>query len=174
MQAAYAPDRLLKPLFRTGSRGSGNFKEVSWDEAFDRVAEGLGAIKEKYGSDSVIFLGGSGSCRGALHNTSSLTERFLNMFGSNVKKYGNYSCSASDFVTPFVFGTLEVGIDAGTLKHSKMIILWGANIMDTRFGCEYPTRIREAEKNGVPVIVIDPRKSNTAKLPNAQWVRIRQ
>ena len=88
MQAAYAPDRLLKPLIRTGSRGSGNFKEVSWDEALDHVAEGLGAIKEKYGSDSVIFLGGSGSCRGALHNTSSLTERFLNMFGSNVKKYG--------------------------------------------------------------------------------------
>ncbi len=173
MQAAYAPDRLLKPLIRTGSRGFRNFKEVSWDEAFDRVAEGLGAIKEKYGSDSVIFLGGSGSCRGALHNTSSLTERFLNMFGSNVKKYGNYSCSASDFVTPFVLGTLEVGIDAATLKHAKIIILWGANIMDTRFGCEYPTHIREAAKNDVPVIVIDPRKSNTAKLPNAQWVRIR-
>jgi len=173
MQAAYAPDRLLKPLIRTGSRGSADFKEVYWDEALDRVATGLSNIKATYGSDSIIFLGGSGSCRGALHNTSSLTERFLNIFGSNVKKYGNYSSSASDFVTPFVFGTHEVGFDAGTLQHSKMIILWGANIMDTRFGCEYPTRIREAAKNGVPIIVIDPRKSNTAKLPNAQWIRIR-
>jgi len=173
MQAAYAPDRLLNPLIRTGPRGSGSFKEISWDEALDRTATGLGSIKETYASDSIIFLGGSGSCRGAFHNTSSLTDRFLNMFGSNVQKDGNYSCAASDFVTPFVFGTLEVGVDAGTLQHSRMIILWGANIMDTRFGCEYPTRIREAGKNGVPIIVIDPRKSNTAKLPNAQWIRVR-
>ena len=107
---------------------------MSWNVALDHVAERLGTVKEKYGKDSVLFLGGSGSCRGALHNTSSLTERFLNIFGSNVKKYGNYSSSASDFVTPFVFGTHEVGFDAGTLQHSKMIILWGANIMDTRFG----------------------------------------
>ncbi len=173
MQAAYAPDRLLKPLARTGPRGSGKFEEISWDEALDRVAQRLGTIKETYGRNSVLFLGGSGSCRGALHNTGSLTERFLNMFGSNVKKMGNYSSAAADFVTPFVFGTHEVGFDAGTLQYSKMIILWGANIMDTRFGCEYPTRIMEAAKNGVPVIVIDPRKSNTAKLPNAQWIQIR-
>jgi anaerobic dimethyl sulfoxide reductase subunit A len=173
MQVTYAQDRLVKPLISTGSRGSGDFKEVSWNEAFDRIAEGMGAIKKKYGSNSVIFLGGSGACRGALHNTHSLTERFLNMFGSNVTKYSNYSSAASDFVTPFVFGTLEVGFDAGTLQHSEMIILWGANIMDTRFGCEYPTRIREAAKNGVPIIVIDPRKSNTTKLPNAQWIQIR-
>jgi len=173
MRVAYSPDRLLRPLIRTGSRGSSDFKEVSWDEAFDRAAEGLRNIKEKYGSDSIIFLGGSGACRGALHNTHSLTERFLNIFGSSVRTYGNYSSAASDFVTPYVFGTLEVGMDAGTLQYSKMIILWGANIMDNRFGCEYPTRVREAAKNGVPVIVIDPRKSNTAKLPNSQWIRIR-
>lgn len=173
MQVAYAKDRLVKPLIRSGPRGSGNFKEISWIEAFDRVAEGLNSIKEKYGNNSVISLGGSGACRGALHNTHSLTERFLNKFGSNIIKYSNYSSAASDFVTPYVFGTLEAGIDAGTLQHSKMIILWGANIADTRFGCEYPTRIREAAKKGVPVIVIDPRKSNTTKLPNAQWIPIR-
>ena len=45
--------------------------------------------------------------------------------------------------------------------------------MDTRFGCEYPTRIREAGKSGVPIIVIDPRKSRTAHLSNAEWLQIR-
>jgi DmsA/YnfE family anaerobic dimethyl sulfoxide reductase A subunit len=173
MRATDAPDRLLKPLIRTGPRGSRNFKEVTWDEALDRVAAGLEEINKKYGRDSLIFLGGSGSCRGALHHTGRLTERFLNLLGNNVQKNGNYSCAAYDFVTPYVFGTYDVGLDAGTLQHSKLIILWGANIMDTRFGCEFPARIREAAKNGVPVIVIDPRKSNTAKLPHAQWIRIR-
>jgi anaerobic dimethyl sulfoxide reductase subunit A len=173
MQVAEAPDRLLQPLIRTGARGSGDFKEVSWDEALDYTAAGLRKIEGKFGSQSVIFLGGSGSCRGALHNTASLTQRFLNMFGGYTQTYSNYSSAASDFVTPYVFGTLEVGIDAATLQHSKLIILWGANIMDTRFGCEYPTRLREAGKNSVPIVVIDPRKSRTANLPNAQWLQIR-
>jgi anaerobic dimethyl sulfoxide reductase subunit A len=173
MQVAYAPERLLNPLIRTGSRGSGDFKAVSWDEALDHVAAGLRQIKAKFGSESILFLGGSGSCRGALHNTGSLTQRFLNMFGGYTQTFANYSSAASDFVTPYVFGTLEVGIDAATLKHSKLIILWGANIMDTRFGSEFPTRIKEAGKNGVTIIVIDPRKSRTANLPNAQWIQIR-
>jgi anaerobic dimethyl sulfoxide reductase subunit A len=173
MQVAYAPDRLLEPLIRTGPRGSGDFKKVPWDEALDYVAAELRTIKEKFGSESILYLGGSGSCRGALHNTASLTPRFLNLFGGYKQTYSNYSCAASDFVTPYVFGTMEVGIDAATLQHSKLIILWGANIMDTRFGCEYPTRIREAGKNGVPIIVIDPRKSRTANLSNAEWVQIR-
>ncbi len=173
MHAAYAKDRLLTPLIRTGPRGSGKYKETSWNNALDQVAEKLRHIKNTYGKDSILFLGGSGSCRGAFHNTYNLTERFLNLFGANIKKSGNYSSAASDFVMPYVFGTHEIGIDAATLKFSKMIILWGANIMDTRFGCEYPTRIKEAAKNGVPIIVIDPRKSNTAQLPNAQWIHIR-
>jgi len=173
MQAAYAPDRLLSPLIRTGARGCGDFKAVSWDEALEYAASGLRKIKANFGSESVLFLGGSGACRGALHNTGSLTQRFLNMFGGFTQTYSNYSSAASDFVTPYVFGTLEVGIDAATLKHSRLIILWGANIMDTRFGCEFPTRIKEVGKNGVPIIVIDPRKSRTANLPNAQWIQIR-
>ncbi len=173
MQVADAPDRLLQPLIRSGPRGSGDFKAVSWDEALDYAAGGLRTVKGKFGSESIIFLGGSGSCRGALHNTASLTQRFLNMFGGYTQTYSNYSSAASDFVTPYVFGTLEVGIDAATLQHSKLIILWGANIMDTRFSCEYPTRLREAAKNGVPIVVIDPRKSRTANLPNAQWLQIR-
>jgi anaerobic selenocysteine-containing dehydrogenase len=173
MQAAFAPDRLLAPLIRTGARGSGDFKAVSWDEALEYAASGLRKIKAKFGSESILFIGGSGACRGALHNTGSLPQRFLNMFGGFTQTYSNYSSAASDFVTPYVFGTLEIGIDAATLKHSELIILWGANIMDTRFGCEYPTRIKEAGKNGVPIIVIDPRKSRTTNLPNAQWLPIR-
>ena len=41
----YAPDRLRHPLLRVGPRGSGQFREIPWDEALDRVAEGLSGIK---------------------------------------------------------------------------------------------------------------------------------
>jgi NADH dehydrogenase/NADH:ubiquinone oxidoreductase subunit G len=73
------PDRLTKPLIRiapkethlTSGRDAGDpssltshpssfFKEVSWDEAFDYIAEKLKSIKDKYGPDSI---GGLSSAR---------------------------------------------------------------------------------------------------------------
>ena len=173
MQEAYAPDRLLKPLVRSGPRGSGKFRVATWDEAINMAARNLLKLKNKFGSHSILFLGGSGACRGAMHNTVTLTERFLNLFGGFTQQHAYYSSAAADFVTPYMFGTNEAGIDAATLQHSKLIILWGANISVTRFSSEFPSRIREAGKNGVSIVVIDPRKSKTAGLPNTEWIKIR-
>ncbi|MCK5670652.1 molybdopterin-dependent oxidoreductase [Candidatus Bathyarchaeota archaeon] len=49
-----ARDRLTSPLIRTGPRGSGEFREASWDEALDMVADRLKTIKEEHGMESVI------------------------------------------------------------------------------------------------------------------------
>jgi len=46
------PDRLTSPLIKKG----GKFVEVSWDEAYQRVAEGLLKIKEQSGPDAIGFL----------------------------------------------------------------------------------------------------------------------
>jgi anaerobic dimethyl sulfoxide reductase subunit A len=98
-------------------------------------------------------LGGSGSCRGALHPTYSLTARFLNMFGGYTETSGNYSTAAASFATPFVLGMSPTGIDAGTLQFSNLIILGGVNIADTQMGCETEARIREARSRSVLVQV---------------------
>ncbi|MBW2370562.1 MAG: molybdopterin-dependent oxidoreductase [Deltaproteobacteria bacterium] len=65
-RALYSPERLRKPLLRTGPRGSGDFKAISWQEALDRIAQKLQAISEKHGKHAILPLGGSGSCRGVL------------------------------------------------------------------------------------------------------------
>ncbi len=41
-RALYAPDRLRSPLLRTGPRGSGQFREITWPDALDIVAGRLG------------------------------------------------------------------------------------------------------------------------------------
>jgi anaerobic dimethyl sulfoxide reductase subunit A len=172
-RALYAPDRLKRPLLRIGPRGSGQFKEVSWPRALDIVTNRLADIKSRYGNEAILHLGGSGSCRGALHNTDSLTARFLSLFGGYTRATGSYSTGAASFAVPFVLGRSPAGIDVGTLQFSNLIILWGANIADTRMGCETEARIREAGSRGVDVIVIDPRGSASVTGLGTQWIPVR-
>ena len=80
----YAEDRLTKPLVRSGPRGSGQFREITWSEAVRTVADGLQRVREQHGDGAILALGGSGSCRGALHNTAELAPRFLNLIGGHV------------------------------------------------------------------------------------------
>ncbi len=54
-----------------------------------------------------------------------------------------------------------------------MIILWGANISDTRLEVPTEARIREAKARGVEVIVVDPRRTTTAKALGTQWIPVR-
>ena len=50
------PDRLKHPLLRTNAKGEpGQFKQISWDEAFTFIADKLNAIKQKWGPEAVAF-----------------------------------------------------------------------------------------------------------------------
>ncbi|MBN1686676.1 MAG: molybdopterin-dependent oxidoreductase [Spirochaetales bacterium] len=168
--AVYDSGRLKRPLIRTGERGEGEFRETGWDEALDYVAKRLQAIKNKYGVTAVMQLGGSGSCRGAVHHTSKLTDRFLTLFGGYTKPTGSYSSGAEQFVTPYLYGTNLAGMDAENLLESRLIVLWGANISDTRFGCETENVIVEARKRGTEVVVLDPRRSRTVERLADLWI----
>lgn len=167
-----APDRLTSPLVRTGPRGSGRFREASWHEAVRLVADGLTRVREKHGDGAVLALGGSGSCRGALHHTDTLTARFLNLTGGHVEQIDTYSSAAAGYTQPVVLGTKHAGVDPATLRHSAMIVLWGANLVDCIMGCEWRARVREAKRRGVPVVVVDPRRTATARLLGTEWLPV--
>lgn len=169
----YAPGRLLRPLLRTGPRGSGQFREAGWDEALDLVARRLAAIRDDHGAESILRLGGSGSCRGALHHTGELTARFLSMFGGYTETAGSYSSQAVSFVLPYVLGTRHAGIDAATLQDSQLIILWGANVADCRLGGETYRRVLEAKRRGAAVVAIDPRRTATVTQLSTCWLPVR-
>jgi molybdopterin guanine dinucleotide-containing S/N-oxide reductase-like protein len=168
----YHPDRLKKPLIRIGKRGTGNFREAEWDEALSLAASKLSVAKKIHGPESILNIGGSGSCRGALHNTARLLPGFLALFGGFTETHGSYSSEAVSFVNPFLFGTQDIGIDVRTLLDSELVILWGFNPADTRFGCETEAVLRELKKRGTPVIVIDPRRTASVGLCGADWIPI--
>ena len=175
-RTVYHPQRLRSPLLRNGTRGSGQFREAGWDEALQLISTRLQRIRDDWSPEAVIRLGGSGACRGALHNTILLTQRFLSLFGGYTDLTGSYSAGAELFVNPYLFGPVHasrVGIDVATLRHSRLILLWGANPVDTRFGSELCSRIRGQRGRGVPVITIDPRCSRTVKQLSDRWIPVR-
>jgi anaerobic dimethyl sulfoxide reductase subunit A len=171
-RTVYAADRLKTPLLRAGARGSGQFKEISWKEALDRIADKLWEIRDRYGCFAVLPFDGSGSCRGAVHHTGLLARRFFGLYGGFTARHGSYSSAAAAFAEKYVFGTRTVGFDAPTLAHSKLIILWGANICDTRFSARIESIILERKKAGIPIVAVDPRRSTTVKKLATRWIPI--
>lgn len=164
------PDRIKTPMIK--DRSSGKFREADWDEAIAYTAENLKRIKSRYGAGSVLRLGGGGACRGALHNTHHTAVRFFGLFGGCTTATDSYSSAATKFSAPYVFGTNHTGLDAATLMDTEFVFMPGANIADTRFGCELYNILKALRKKGVRMIILDPRKTRTVTGLDAEWIRI--
>ncbi len=169
-----APDRLLTPLVRTGPRGSGRFRPTGWEEALKITADALEEIRAQHGPTAVLCAG-SGGTIGALHNTGGLLARFLGMYGGFTRLTGGYSQAAMQFALPYVLGGdwTRAGHDPATMRHSRMVILWGANVLETRQGADVPRQVMEARRRGAQVVVIDPRRTATVKRASTWWIPCR-
>jgi len=83
----YSPARLMKPLRRTGPRGSGQFEEISWEEALAQAADWLGAIRHADPKRLAFFTGRDQS--------QSLTSWWAQQFGTpNYAAHGGF-CSVN-------------------------------------------------------------------------------
>lgn len=77
----YDPTRLKKPLKRVGERGSGQWEEISWDQALDEIAGKLNEIREKYGPASVCMWLLAAGCPPAYGFNQFMPLRYANCFG---------------------------------------------------------------------------------------------
>lgn len=162
--------RLRYPMERIGKRGEGRFQRISWDEAAKRVAD---TIKEshKYGPGSRYCMGGAGVC--AILQGSELTRRLLALDGGYLGHYGSYSIGGAMEVLPRMFGQLKIANHEKQMLNSKLIILWGNNLVTTHFGNAQKKILMQAKEQGIRIIVIDPRQSDTALAAADQWIPIR-
>ncbi len=157
----YHPDRLLHPMRRTGPKGSGQFEQISWDEALNEITTRWKAIIDEYGPRAIIpysYLGNQGLVHGLNGG-----DAFFNKMGATVCERtfcGEGSCTAWLLtVGP------TAGVDPESFTHSKYIIIWGCNSVSTNI--HHWHIVKDAQKKGAKVVVIDPYKSRTAK--EADW-----
>ncbi|MEM7543130.1 MAG: molybdopterin-dependent oxidoreductase [Pseudomonadota bacterium] len=116
--------RLTTPLKRSGSKGSGEFRAVGWDEALEDIGIKLGAVIDEFGASSVLHTHYSGtlSLIGYL-----FPNRFFNAIGASEVDPDTICNAAGHVAWHLLFGNSVVGFDPRSSKDSQCILVWGAN-----------------------------------------------
>lgn len=155
------PDRLRRPMIKRGD----THVEVEWDEAYAEIEKRLLPIVEESGRNAVgIYLGNPN----AHHLAGALYLRFL------IKALGTrniFSASTVDQMPRHVSSGLMYGspntMAVPDLDHTDLLLLLGTNPFESNGSLctapDFPGRMRAIQKRGGKVIVIDPRRTRTAK-----------
>ncbi|HXY74667.1 MAG TPA: molybdopterin-dependent oxidoreductase, partial [Dehalococcoidales bacterium] len=151
----HSPDRLRTPLIRIGDKGTGNFREASWEEALDLIAEKFTVIKQKSGADSLAFLS-SAKCTNEENYLMQKLARAV--IGTNNIDHCARLChspSVAGLSVSFGSGAMTNSIEE--IDHAECIFIIGSNTSES-----HPVVALEVMKavrhNGTKLIVADPRK----------------
>ena len=163
IQALYDPDRLKSPMIRTGEKGEGKFKNVTWDEAFKYITEKTLKIldEEKDNRSSFLFCAGEGMAEHTF-------KTFYQGFGS-----GNWLNHASVCLQTVASG---YGVTIGAypqadLENAEYIIMAGANRAEAIVTPDTMDVFKRTKGRGAKLICVDPRFTNTAAKAD-KWLAI--
>lgn len=157
-------NRLKHPVKRTPN----GWEEISWEQAFDEVTENLLRIQAEHGNNAVgIYLGNPNS-----HNAGSII--YAPALIRALKTKNRFSATSVDqlphhFAAYFMFGH-QLLIPIPDVDHTDYFLMLGANPLAsngslmTAGGIE--RRLKNLKNRGGQLVVIDPRKTETAKLAN--------
>ncbi|MCQ2452034.1 MAG: molybdopterin-dependent oxidoreductase [Oscillospiraceae bacterium] len=162
--------RLLHPLIRVGERGEGRFRQASWEEALDLITRQWIRIRDAYGPESRYVHYGWGVS--GVITPIDLAKHLLALDGGYLGYYNSYSNACIAYTTSYLYGTSLCGNSFEDLLHSSLIILWGHNPAEIRFD-SLMFYLRLAQKQGIPIVCVDPRYSDTARQLKAEWLPIR-
>ena len=151
----YNPNRLKKPLKRVGERGGGQWEEISWDQAFDEIAEKLAELRDEYGPETLAFTEGTARTWSWLH------YKFTNLFGSpNTGGNGTICYSSDMWLEPCTYGGFCS--DKSDWVNADLVVLWGRNtIASEPLLWDWVNTNRK--ERGAKLMVIDPRFSEVAQ-----------
>lgn len=167
----FSSDRLRYPMMRIGKRGEGRFRRVSWDKALDVIAENWHRTRDTYGPASSFVMYGCGIT--SMLRPDALIKRLLNLDGGFLGAYNTYSDACTMCVSPYIYGDIRCGNGVEDMVNTKFMILWGHNPAETIFGSERNYYLTKVKEKGIPVVVIDPRETETAITYGDEWIGLR-
>lgn len=157
----YDNERPQSPMIRDGARGSGKWKNVSWDEAYDYISDKLKTIIDEHGAKSIMLTDRGGPF-------ADLRKAWIKAIGS--PNYINHDCTCgrnANHAAKSVLGMGRKGFGYD-IKNAKHIVLFGRNITES-FKVKEVKSFVKAVKNGAHVTYVDPRVTNTAGKATRYW-----
>ena len=160
------PDRLRRPVRRVGTGADATWEEMGWDEALDLVADRLAAVSAEHGGDAVgVYLGNPNA-----HSLGSATHGTA--FVKSLRTRNRFSASSVDqwphqYVGWQMFGH-QLLLPVPDLDRTDLFLVIGANPMASNGSLmtapDFPARLRALQERGGRMVVIDPRRTETARL----------
>ncbi|WP_205474772.1 molybdopterin-dependent oxidoreductase [Nocardioides sp. SYSU D00038] len=160
------PDRLRRPVRRVGRGAAATWQEIGWDEALDLVAEGLAGAVERGGRDAVaVYLGNPNvhSVGFATHGTTLVrTLRTRNKFSAT-----SVDQMPHQLVAWQLYGH-QLLLPIPDIDRTSWFLVLGANPMASNGSLmtvpDFPARLRALRERGGRMVVLDPRRTETAKV----------
>lgn len=155
VKRVYSPERITHPLLR--DHRTQPWRRATWDEALDRIAARMTAIRDESGTEAILYYQGYGE-RTAL---KLLNRYFFNLFGGVTTLRGSLCGGAGQGSQNLDFGE-RVSHDPLDHYNSNSLILWGRNPASTQISL-VPI-LREIRKRGATVVLVDPARNRSAPL----------
>jgi len=156
-ERVYGPDRLLYPAIRTGRKGDGTFKRVAWDEALERIVSRFTQAKAAHGGESILPYSYGGS--NGLLTQDNFDARLWRRFGTS--RRARTVCAAPTGAANLALYGKMPSVTYQDYPEARLIILWGVN--PSASGIHLIPYVREAQKRGAALVVIDPRTTALAR-----------
>lgn len=156
------PNRLKYPVRRTAD----GWEQITWDEAFDAVVAGIKAVQAQHGRDAVGIYQGNPN----VHNLGSML--FSPPFVRTLRTKNRFSATSVDqlphhFAAYFMFGH-QLLLPVPDVDHTDFFLIIGANPLASNgsimTAAGIADRIKKIQKRGGRVVVVDPRRTETAKI----------
>ncbi len=148
----YGTDRLLRPLRRSGPRGSGRFDPIPWEEAIAEIASRLRSIVDEYGGEAIlpVFYGGSNG----LMTQGLVDEHLFRRLGAS--RLARTVCAASTTAAGRALYGGMPGVAFEDYPEARFILIWGANPAASNI--HLVPWLKKAKRRGAKIAAVDPRR----------------
>jgi anaerobic selenocysteine-containing dehydrogenase len=156
-ERVYGPDRLLYPAVRKGPKGFASFERVTWDEALTVIADRLAEARDRWGGESILPYSYGGS-NGLLTQDTTDATLFRRLGASRLARTVCAAPTGAAFEA--LYGKMA-SVAYQDFADARLIIVWGAN--PSASNIHLVPHIREAQRRGATLVVVDPRTTPFAK-----------